>query len=46
VSLQPLYDRLVALLKAGTVLHADETPIQQLDPGAGKTKRKRSTAPR
>lgn len=39
VSLQPLYDRLVALLKAGTVLHADETPVQQLDPGAGKTKR-------
>jgi len=39
VSLQPLYDRRVALLKAGTVLHADETPVQQLDPGAGKTKR-------
>jgi transposase len=39
VRLEPLYDRLVALLKAGTVLHADETPVQQLDPGAGKTKR-------
>jgi transposase len=39
VSLQPLSDRLVALLKAGTVLHADETPVQQLDPGQGKTKR-------
>jgi hypothetical protein len=22
-----------------TVLHADETPVQMLDPGAGKTKR-------
>ena len=39
VSLQPLVDRLMGLLKAGTVLHADETPVQQLDPGAGKTKR-------
>ncbi|MDK2127281.1 IS66 family transposase, partial [Parachitinimonas caeni] len=26
-------------LKQQTVLHADETPVQQLDPGAGKTKR-------
>jgi transposase len=39
VRLEPLYERLVTLLKAGTVLHADETPVQQLDPGAGKTKR-------
>jgi transposase len=39
VRLEPLYQRLVALLKTGTVLHADETPVQQLDPGAGKTKR-------
>lgn len=39
VALQPLVDRLVALLKAGQVLHADETPVQQLDPGQGKTKR-------
>lgn len=39
VSLQPLVDRLIALLKQGQVLHADETPVQQLDPGKGKTKR-------
>lgn len=39
VALQPLVDRLVAMLKAGQVLHADETPVQQLDPGQGKTKR-------
>jgi len=39
VRLEPLYQRLSARLKAGTVLHADETPVQQLDPGAGKTKR-------
>ena len=39
VSLQPLVDRLAELLKQGKVLHADETPVQQLDPGKGKTKR-------
>ena len=39
VSLQPLVDRLAELLKQGQVLHADETPVQQLDPGKGKTKR-------
>lgn len=39
IALQPLVDRLVALLKAGQVLHADETPVQQLAPGQGKTKR-------
>ena len=39
VSLQPLVDRLAQLLKAGQALHADETPVQQLDPGQGKTKR-------
>ncbi|MGH8336077.1 MAG: IS66 family transposase, partial [Gammaproteobacteria bacterium] len=39
VSLQPLVDRLAELLKQGAVLHADETPVQQLDPGKGKTKR-------
>jgi transposase len=39
VSLQPLLDRLAELLKQGQVLHADETPVQQLDPGQGKTKR-------
>jgi transposase len=39
VALQPLSDRLAAKLKARQVLHADETPVQQLDPGKGKTKR-------
>ena len=39
VALQPLADRLAALFLERTVLHADETPVAQLDPGKGKTKR-------
>ena len=39
VRLQPLVDRLTHLIKHGQALHADETPVQQLDPGSGKTKR-------
>jgi transposase len=39
VALQPLSDRLSELLRERTVLHADETPVPQLDPGSGKTKR-------
>ena len=39
VMLQPLADRLVELLLERDVLHADETPVAQLDPGRGKTKR-------
>jgi transposase len=39
VALQPLADRLAELLLERGVLHADETPVQQLDPGNGKTKR-------
>jgi len=39
VSLQPLADRLAARLREGRVLHADETPVQQLDPGQGRTRR-------
>ena len=39
VALQPLVDRLRELLKARAVLHADETPVQQLAPGKGKTER-------
>ncbi|OZB82252.1 MAG: IS66 family transposase [Halothiobacillus sp. 13-55-253] len=39
IALQPLADRLSELLKQGAVLHADETPVQQLDPLAGKTRR-------
>jgi len=38
-ALQPLADRLTEMLKQRQVLHADETPVKQLDPGAGKTKR-------
>ncbi|MGI0863882.1 IS66 family transposase, partial [Pseudomonas aeruginosa] len=38
-ALQPLADRLSELLRRRPVLHADETPVQQLDPGRGKTKR-------
>lgn len=39
VALQPLADRLAELLLERDVLHADETPVAQLDPGRGKTKR-------
>lgn len=39
VALDPLAQRLASLLKEASVLHADETPVAQLDPGAGKTKR-------
>ena len=40
-SLQPLVDRLVERLRQRAVLHADETPVQQLDPKAklGGTKK-------
>jgi transposase len=36
VVLQPLADRLVWFLMQGNTLHADETPVSQLDPGKGK----------
>ena len=39
VALQPLADRLMELLLERNVLHADETPVAQLDPGKGKTHR-------
>ena len=39
LALQPLFDALRMQLLAAPVLHADETPVAQLDPGAGKTKR-------
>jgi hypothetical protein len=32
-------DRLIELLLKRGTLHADETPVPQLDPGNGKTKR-------
>ena len=37
-ALQPLADRLAELLRERSCLHADETPVRQLDPGNGKTK--------
>jgi transposase len=39
VALQPLVDRLAEMLLLRPVLHADETPVAQLDPGRGKTQR-------
>jgi len=39
VALQPLADRLVWHLRQRSSLHADETPVPQLDPGSGKTKK-------
>lgn len=39
VALQPLVDRLVWHLLQGNTLHADETPVAQLDPGKGKTRK-------
>lgn len=39
VALQPLADRLSEILLERGTLHADETPVPQLDPGRGKTKR-------
>jgi transposase/uncharacterized protein (UPF0335 family) len=39
VALQPLVDCLVERIKQCPVLHADETPVGQLDPGSGKTHR-------
>ena len=38
-ALQPLAERLSELLQQRQSLHADETPVQQLDPGQGKTRR-------
>jgi transposase len=39
VALQPLVDRLAERLRQRGTIHADETPVQQLDPGKGKTHR-------
>lgn len=39
VALQPLADRLAEHLRRRSTLHADETPVPQLDPGRGKTKK-------
>ena len=37
--LQPLYDAHREFVLGAAVLHADETPVNMLDPGAGKTKK-------
>ena len=39
VALQPLVDRLTWHLLQGNTLHADETPVAQLEPGRGKTRK-------
>jgi transposase len=39
VALQPLVERLTWHLLQGNTLHADETPVAQLDPGQGKTRK-------
>ena len=39
VALRPLVDRLTWHRLQGRTLHADETPVAQLDPGNGKTQR-------
>jgi transposase len=36
-SLMPLYDAHREFILSAAVLHADETPVKMLDPGAGKT---------
>jgi transposase len=38
-ALQPLVNRLIELGQERTLLHADEIPVAQLDPGSGKTKK-------
>ena len=39
VALQPLVNRLIWHLMQENTLHADETPVPQLDPGNGKTRK-------
>ena len=39
LALQPLFDALRAQPLASPVLHADDTPVAQLDPGTDRTKR-------
>lgn len=38
-ALEPLYELHKAFVLSARVLHADESPVAMLDPGAGKTKR-------
>ena len=37
--MQPLFDAHREFVLCAHVLHADETPVNMLDPGAGKTNR-------
>lgn len=39
VALTPLFEALRQFVLSANIVHADETPVQLLDPGAGKTKR-------
>lgn len=39
VALQPLADRLAEWLRQEPILHGDETPVEQLEPGSGKTRK-------
>lgn len=39
IALQPVVDRLGEHLRRRAMLHADETPVAQLDPGSGKTQK-------
>ena len=36
--LEPLAERIARHARAGTALHADDTPVPVLDPGRGRTK--------
>ena len=38
-SLMPLYDAHREFVLGAAVVHGDETPVNMLDPGSGKTKR-------
>ena len=38
-AMEPLFEAHKRFVLSGPVLHADETPVSMLDPGAGKTKR-------
>jgi transposase len=41
VAVTPIVDEMVRRILAGPVVHHDDTPVQMLDPGAGKTKKTR-----
>lgn len=45
VARQRLAEKLAELIRERSYLHADETPVRQLDPGSDKTKRAYVRAP-